>query len=130
MKTSFENPPDSHIMAELSALLAKPADRSEDQSISMQDWFNVSTAVEREMQRLHGEERAEALHKHHMVLLGIASHWSWAIAVDYDIEQCELAYMDKSHDYLTIDHTLVVAIFNKQSLQVYQIAQPQPSPPK
>lgn len=130
MKSSFENPSESHVIAELSALLSKPTDRSDDRNISLQDWFGVSTAVEREMRRLHGDERAEALHKHHMVVLGIASRWSWAIAVEYDIEQRELAFMDKSHDYSTIDNTSVAAIFSKQTLQSHRVIQPLHSPSK
>jgi hypothetical protein len=96
----------------------------------MQDWFSAATAVERETRRLHGEERAEARRKHYMVVLSITSHWSWAIVVDYDIEQHVLAYMNKSHDYATINHTSVAAIFNKQSLQAYWFTQTTPSPLK
>lgn len=126
MKVSFEVPTDSHVVTELSALLSKQTDRSDDRSINMQDWYSVASAVEREMRKIHGDDRANALSKHHMVVLGLATRWGWPVAVDYDIEQRELAYLDKSHDYSTIDHTSVAAIFNKHSMQAYRGTQPTP----
>ncbi|KAF7784988.1 hypothetical protein Agabi119p4_1153 [Agaricus bisporus var. burnettii] len=130
MKASFDNPSESRVVAELSALLSKPSDFSKDQNISMQYWFTVSTAVEREMRKFHGEERADALHKHHMVVLDIVRRWSWAVAVDYDFEQRQLAYMEKSHDYSTIDPTSATAISGRHMLQACQAPQTPVSPTK
>ncbi|KXN87116.1 hypothetical protein AN958_09204 [Leucoagaricus sp. SymC.cos] len=108
---------ESPIIAELSSLLAKPIDRSNDRNISMQDWYGVAAAVERETRRCHGDERADALQHHHQNVIGILQTHSWQIAVDYDIQQRELAYMDKRHDYTTLDGNTISLIATKAALQ-------------
>lgn len=96
----------------------------------MQDWCGVAAAVEREMRRFHGDQRADALRSHHQLVLNLAARFGWAVAVEYDIEQRELAYIDKSHDYSTIDPTAVAAIVSRQALQASRASHPAPSPSK
>ncbi|KXN91885.1 hypothetical protein AN958_11187 [Leucoagaricus sp. SymC.cos] len=96
----FESP----IIAELLSLLAKPIDRSDDRNISMQDWCSIAAAVEHE---------ANALQHHHQNVIGILQVHSWQIAVDYNIQQRELAYMDKRHDYSTLNGNTILLIMTK-----------------
>ncbi|KXN90722.1 hypothetical protein AN958_03664, partial [Leucoagaricus sp. SymC.cos] len=107
----------SPIIAELSSLLAKPIDRSNDRNISMQDWYGVAATVEHETCRCHGDERADALQRHYQNIIGISQTHSWQIAVDYDIQQRELAYMDKRHDYTTLNGNTILLIATKVALQ-------------
>lgn len=126
MEKSAESP----LLAELSSLLTKPTDHAKDKAILMQDWCSTSIAVEREVRRIHGDQYADALQDHYQIVLGIATYWSWAVAVEYNIEQHELVYINKSHDYSSLDHTCVTAIVECQALQAAKGLQTLSSPLK
>lgn len=82
------------------------------------------------MRRFHGNARADALQAHHQVVLGLAQRYGWNIAVDYDIQQREIAYSDKSHDYSTLDANALTLIMSNAALQALKIGPTQASPLK
>ncbi|KXN80965.1 hypothetical protein AN958_06528 [Leucoagaricus sp. SymC.cos] len=108
---------ESSIIAELSSLLAKPIDRSDNRNISIQDWCSIAVAVECKTQRVHGDGQADALQHHYQNVIGVSQMHSWQIAVDYDIQQRELACIDKRHNYSTLDGNTILLITTKATLQ-------------
>ncbi|KAJ3560708.1 hypothetical protein NP233_g10660 [Leucocoprinus birnbaumii] len=116
-RATFAPALESSLLSELSSLLAKPVDRHDDRNISMQDWCGAAAAVERETRKLHGDARADALLAHHQNVIGISQTHSWQVAVEYDIQQRELAFMDKAHDYSSVDGNALSIIATKITLQ-------------
>ena len=51
----------------------------------------------------HGGVRANALAKHHAMILELACSHTWEIAMDYDIQQQELVSAQPTHDISTLD---------------------------
>lgn len=82
------------------------------------------------MRRFHGDARADALQAHHRIVMGLAQRYSWSVAVDYDIQQRELAYADKAHDYSTLDGNALTLIMSNAALQALKLSTPQSSPTK
>jgi hypothetical protein len=76
----------------------------------------VAPAIEHEVHRWHRDDHVDTLHAHHQNVIGISQTHSWQIAVEYDIQQCKLAYMDKAHDYTLIDRSAIALIATRVAL--------------
>jgi hypothetical protein len=84
-------------------LTAKGLDRRDKNNIEMVDWQAAAHAAEACIRAYHGEERAKALTAHHRVVLDIARLHSWSVAVEYDIQQREIASYHLTHDVSAMD---------------------------
>ena len=84
-------------------LTAKGLDHHNETSINTFDWIAASHVVEKWMDFHHGGVRANALVKHHAMILKLACSHTWEIMMDYDIQQQELVSVHPTHDISMLD---------------------------
>ena len=84
-------------------LTAKGLDRRNEHLISTIDWQGAARAVEERVREYHGPARGDAFAAHHQVVMDLARMHGWSAAMDYDIQQRELAAANHTHDIGTLD---------------------------
>ena len=84
-------------------LTARGLDRRNERTIGPIDWQGAAHAAEERTRTHHGDERAAALIAHHRIVLDLARLHDWEIALEYDIQQREMAALHPEHDLSTID---------------------------
>jgi hypothetical protein len=91
-------------------LTAKGLDRRSEKVISTVDWHAASRAAEDRICLYHGEAQASAFAAHHRVVMDLRRSHSWEIAMDYDIQQRELAALNPAHDLSGLDTAALTVI--------------------
>lgn len=114
-------------------LTAKGLDRRNETSINTFDWIAASHVAEKRILFHHGGARADALAKHHAVVLELARSHTWDIAMDYDVQQRELVSLQPTHDISTLDLialTLIATRPRGNTAQPASASKPNSSPLK
>ncbi len=76
----------------------KPLDRTGEDRIDQRTWMPISRAVEAATRTHLGDQRANALQKHHDHVINLASTYDWPAARLYDIKEREAYASDPSLD--------------------------------
>ena len=91
-------------------LTIKSLDWRNEKSISTVDWHAAACATEKRIRFHHGASRAEAFTAHHKLVMDLGRSHSWDIAMDYDIQQNEVAALNPSHDLSSLDMAALTLI--------------------
>ncbi|KAH7917589.1 hypothetical protein BV22DRAFT_1200265 [Leucogyrophana mollusca] len=108
---------DSSFVLTADGFVAKGLDRSNELSIASVDWLAAAKTAEEKTKQYWGQERADALHSHHDVVLDIGRMHSWAAAMMYDVQQRELAHANHDHNLTGLDTTALTVAISKLSFQ-------------
>jgi hypothetical protein len=84
-------------------LTVKNLDRRNEKLISVVDWHAAAHAAEEHLKFHHGEARAKAFAAHHKLVMDLGRSHNWDIAMDYDVQQREVASLNPSHDLSSLD---------------------------
>jgi hypothetical protein len=91
-------------------LTVKSLDRRNEKLISMVDWYAAARAAEDRIRFYHGDTRAVAFATHHKLFMDLACSHSWEVAMEYDVQQCELVSLNPSHDLSSLDTSALTVI--------------------
>jgi hypothetical protein len=83
-------------------LTVKALDQRNEKSISAVDWHTAACATEEHI-CFHGEARAAAFAMHHKLVMDLGRSHNWEIAMEYDIQQHEVAALNPSHNLSSLD---------------------------
>lgn len=109
---------ESFIINSSGSLTVKGLDRSHERSISVIDWQAASRTAEERIRAHFGDVRANALAAHHAIVMNIARLHNWAITVEYDVSQRELASLNPTHDLSSMDATTLTIIATRPTAPV------------
>jgi hypothetical protein len=84
-------------------LTVKLLDRCNEKLISAVDWHAAARAAEERIHFHHGNARASAFIAHHKLVMDLGRSHNWEVAMEYDIQQCEVAALNPSHDLSSLD---------------------------
>jgi len=84
-------------------LTVKNLDRRNEKLISTVDWHAAARAAEERIRFHHGAARAEAFAAHHRLVMDLGRSHNWDIAMEYDVQQREVAALNPSHDLGSLD---------------------------
>jgi hypothetical protein len=84
-------------------LTVKALDRRNEKLISAVDWHAAARAAEERIRFHHGEARAAAFIMHHKLVMDLGRSHNWEIAMEYDVQQREVAALNPSHDLSSLD---------------------------
>jgi hypothetical protein len=100
-------------------LTVKSLDRRNEKSISAVDWHAAARAAEERIRFHHGEARASAFVAHHKLVMDLGRSHSWEIAMEYDIQQREVAALNPSHDLSSLDLAALTIIATRPVIHHY-----------
>jgi hypothetical protein len=89
---------------------AKSVDRRNEKTILPIDWVGAARTSEDRTRFYHGDIRADALASHHKLVSDIGRLHIWEVAVEYDIQQRELAAQNPLHDLSFLDTSALTII--------------------
>ena len=84
-------------------LTVKSLDRRNEKLISAVDWHAAARAAEEWTRFHHGATRAEGFVAHHKLVMDLGRSHNWDIAIEYDVQQREVAALNPSHDLSSLD---------------------------
>ena len=96
----------------------KSLDWRNEKSISVVEWHAAARVAKERTRFHHGEARADTLALHHKVVMDLGHAHSWEVAVEYDIQQCELSSLNPTHDLNSLDATALTVIAAHTSIQL------------
>jgi hypothetical protein len=108
-------------------LTVKSLDRRNEKSISAVDWHAAARAAEERIRFHHGDSRADAFAAHHRLVMDLGRSHNWDVAMEYDVQQREVAALNPSHDLSSLDMAAFTLIATRSVM--HQVA-PSSSPPK
>lgn len=117
---------DSSFVFTQDGLTARGLDRSNELFITTVDWIAAAKAAEERTAHHWGDERASALVSHHLVVLDIGRTHGWSVAMQYDVQQRELAHANHEHNLAGLDVAALTLANNKISAAA---SHPAPSSP-
>jgi hypothetical protein len=91
-------------------LTVKSLDRRNEKLISAVDWHAAARAAEERIRFYHGVARAEAFAAHHKLVMDLRRSHNWDIAMEYDVQQREVAALNPSHDLSSLDAAALTII--------------------
>jgi hypothetical protein len=100
-------------------LTVKALDRRNEKLISAVDWHAAARAAEERIRFHHGEARAAAFATHHKLVMDLGRSHNWEIAMDYDIQQREVAALNPSHDLSSLDLAALTIIATRPVVHTY-----------
>jgi hypothetical protein len=109
-------------------LTVKSLDRRNEKSISAVDWHAAARAAEERIRFHHGDARASAFIAHHKLVMDLGRSHNWEVAMEYDIQQREVAALNPSHDLSSLDLAALTIIATRPI--VYHHNPPPSSSPK
>jgi hypothetical protein len=109
-------------------LTVKNLDRRNEKLISTVDWHAAACAAEERIRFHHGEARAAAFATHHKLVMDLGRSHNWDIAMEYDVQQREVAALSPSHDLGSLDMAALTIIATRPVS--HQIAVSASSPSK
>ncbi|KAJ7713418.1 hypothetical protein B0H16DRAFT_1274192, partial [Mycena metata] len=92
----------------------KSVDRRNEKSIQLVDWIGAARIAEERTRHYHGQRRADALGAHHKLVTDIGRVHGWETAVEYDVQQRDLAALNPFHDLSGVDITALTVISTAQ----------------
>ena len=104
----------------------KNLDRRNEKLISVVDWHAASRATEERIRFHHGDYRADAFAAHHKLVMDLGRSHGWEVAMDYDVQQREVAALNPSHDLSVLDTTALMIIATRLSVQHTSTQPPSP----
>ena len=84
-------------------LTIRSLDRRNEKLISTVDWHAAARAAEERIRFHHGDARAEAFVAHHKLVMDLGRSHNWDTAMEYDVQQREVAALNPSHDLSSLD---------------------------
>ena len=84
-------------------LTVKSLDRRNEKLISTVDWHAAAQAAEECICFHHGDARAEAFVAHHKLVMDLRCSHNWDTAMEYDVQQHEVAALNPSYDLSSLD---------------------------
>ena len=94
----------------LRGLTVKSLDRRNEKLISTVDWHAAACAAEERIRFHHGDARATAFAAHHKLVMDLGRSHGWDIAMEYDVQQREVAALNPSHDLSSLDMAALTLI--------------------
>ena len=94
----------------------------------MVDWYAAAKAAEACISIHHGETRVAALAAHHKLVMDLGWSHGWETAMEYDVQQRELAALHPTHDLSTLNTAALTIIATHPSPALPP--QAPPTPPK
>ena len=91
-------------------LTVKSLDCCNEKLISTIDWYASARAMEDHIHLYHGDACAAAFATHHKLEMDLAHSHGWDIAMEYDIQQCELVTLNPSHDLSSLNTSALTVI--------------------
>jgi hypothetical protein len=92
------------------------------------DWVHALKKAEEQICFHWGAIRANNLRVHHNIVIGLGTKLSWQLAVDYDMQQRDLAAKDPMHNLSMID-TVAVTILSARVRATQSIPPPKHARP-
>jgi hypothetical protein len=99
-------------------ITAKSLDRRNEKLISAVDWHAAARAAEERIRFHHGIARAEAFAAHHKLVMDLGRSHNWDIAMEYDIQQREVAALNPSHDLSSLDLAALTIIATRPVMNI------------
>ena len=96
-------------------LTAKGLDCQGERSLSMVEWYAVAKAAEAHISIHHGKTHMAALVAHHKLVMDPGQSHGWETAMEYNVQQHELAALHPTHDLSMLDTAALMIIATRPS---------------
>jgi hypothetical protein len=111
MKLKATNSGEQSLIVNVEGYIAlKGMDQEKETSILLVNWLSAAKVAQECTQFHHGNDCGAALVLHHTFVQQIACEYSWLVAVEYDIWQCQMVSQFHTHDYSQYNVGLVTSI--------------------
>ena len=91
-------------------LTAKGLDCRGERSLSMVEWYAATKAAAAHISIYHGKTHMVALAAHHKLVMDLGQSHGWETAMEYDVQQRELAALHLTHDLSMLDTAALTII--------------------